>query len=82
MLVVCNPTKIVSISLVGEQTGPTTGPPPPVSDDTKKALLEAAEGDPMGQQVPGKDEAVKQNEAKVEKRVEEKGQGVGGSGGV
>ncbi|KAL9051710.1 MAG: hypothetical protein Q9162_005860 [Coniocarpon cinnabarinum] len=36
----------------GEQTGPTTGPAPPASDETKLAILSAANGEPTGQTVP------------------------------
>ncbi|KAK4629503.1 Valine--tRNA ligase, mitochondrial [Fulvia fulva] len=39
----------------GEPTGPATGHPPPVSNDTKSAILEAANGDAKGQPAPGKD---------------------------
>ncbi|KJY00225.1 valyl-trna synthetase like protein [Zymoseptoria brevis] len=39
----------------GEKTGPATGQPPPPSNETKAALLEAANGDPKGQSAPGKD---------------------------
>jgi len=39
----------------GTPTGSTSGPPPPVSNDTSAALNEAAEKDPTGQTSGGKD---------------------------
>ena len=39
----------------GEKTGPATGQPPPPSDETKAAIMEAANGDVKGQSAPGKD---------------------------
>jgi valyl-tRNA synthetase len=39
----------------GEKTGPATGQPPPPSNETKAALMEAANGDVKGQSAPGKD---------------------------
>jgi hypothetical protein len=43
------------LSVVGEQTGPVTGKPPPVSNETKAALVEAAKTSAVGQHVPGRD---------------------------
>ena len=39
----------------GEQTGPVTGAPPKLSDDTKNAVLNAASEQHVGQSAPGKD---------------------------
>ncbi|KAK5012521.1 hypothetical protein LTR39_004109, partial [Cryomyces antarcticus] len=39
----------------GEKTGPVTGPPPSLSNETTSALLGASEQDPTGQHAPGKD---------------------------
>ncbi|KAK8168585.1 valyl-tRNA synthetase-like protein [Phyllosticta citrichinensis] len=39
----------------GEKTGPVTGPPPPVSNETAAAAVESSKQDPTGQQAPGKD---------------------------
>ncbi|TKA78490.1 Valine--tRNA ligase, mitochondrial [Cryomyces minteri] len=38
----------------GEKTGPVTGPPPSLSNETTSALLGASEQDPTGQHAPGK----------------------------
>lgn len=37
------------------ETGPATGPPPPVSSDLAEALVSASEKDLKGQNAPGKD---------------------------
>jgi valyl-tRNA synthetase len=39
----------------GEQTGPVSGAPPKLSDDTKDAILNAASEQHVGQSAPGKD---------------------------
>ncbi|WPH02442.1 Hypothetical protein R9X50_00530600 [Acrodontium crateriforme] len=54
----------------GEKTGPVTGQPPAPSDETKSAILEAANGNPTGQNAPGKDGG-DQNGAKKEKSERE-----------
>ena len=41
-------------SAVGEQTGPISGKPPPVSDETKAVLTEMAKSSVGGQHAPGK----------------------------
>lgn len=41
--------------IVGEETGPVSGPPPPVSNEAKAALSEAAASSPLGSHVPGQD---------------------------
>ena len=53
-----------SHNATGEKTGPVTGQPPPLSDDTKAAVLEAANGDVSGQHAPGKDFGDKDGEKK------------------
>jgi homospermidine synthase len=52
-----------SHNVAGEKTGPTTAPPPALSDDVKKDLLDAAAADGSGQSVPGRE-----NEKGVEKK--------------
>lgn len=42
---------------VGEETGPATGQPPAVSNETKAALANAAESSATGSHVPGKNAA-------------------------
>ncbi|KAK3054361.1 hypothetical protein LTR09_004629 [Extremus antarcticus] len=44
-----------SHNVTGDKTGPVSGQPPPPSDDTKSAILEAANGDLKGHNAPGKD---------------------------
>lgn len=39
----------------GQKTGPATGPPPAPPEDTKAAVLNAANSEPTGQAVPGRD---------------------------
>ena len=43
--------------IVGEKTGPVTGAPPAVSNDTKTALTDAAESSATGSHVPGQNVA-------------------------
>ncbi|KAH8733022.1 valyl-tRNA synthetase-like protein [Phaeosphaeriaceae sp. PMI808] len=52
-----------SHNTTGEKTGPTTAPPPAVSEDVKKDLLNAADADSVGQSAPGRE-----NEKGVEKK--------------
>jgi hypothetical protein len=52
-----------SHNVAGEKTGPTTAPPPALSDDVKKDLLDAANTDGVGQSAPGRE-----NEKGVEKK--------------
>jgi hypothetical protein len=52
-----------SHNVAGEKTGPTTAPPPAVSADVKKDLLDAANADAVGQSAPGRE-----NEKGVEKK--------------
>lgn len=52
-----------SHNATGEQTTPNTAPPPAVSDESKKELLEAASADATGQSAPGRE-----NEKGVEKK--------------
>lgn len=48
----------------GESTGPVSGQPPPPSQETKDALLGAANGDLKGHNAPGKDGGDKDGEKK------------------
>ena len=48
----------------GEPTGSVSGQPPPPSDDTKAAILNAANGDVEGHNAPGKDGGDKAGEKK------------------
>jgi valyl-tRNA synthetase len=41
--------------LVGEETGPVSGKPPALSNETKAAVAGAAQSDPIGSHVPGQD---------------------------
>ena len=52
----------------GQKTGPNTGSPPPASDETKSALLNAANAEPTGQTAPGRD-SVAMNAGKSEEKV-------------
>lgn len=52
-----------SHNVTGEKTGPSSGPPPAVSDEVKKELLDAANADGAGQHAPGQE-----NEKGVEKK--------------
>lgn len=60
------------MSAVGEQTGPVTGKPPSVTNETKAALVEAAKTSAIGQHAPGKDAGSKAGTAEAvngEKKV-------------
>jgi valyl-tRNA synthetase len=48
-------SRVALTVLVGEETGPVSGPPPPLSKETKTALADSAKADPTGAHVPGKD---------------------------
>ena len=48
----------------GEKTGPVSGQPPAPSQDTKSAVLEAANSDAQGLNAPGKDGGEKNGEKK------------------
>jgi valyl-tRNA synthetase len=52
-----------SHNIAGEKTGPITAPPPALSDDVKKDVLDAANADGVGQSAPGRE-----NEKGVEKK--------------
>jgi len=54
----------------GEKTGPSTGMPPPISDEIKSALLRAAHEDATGQQDPGQDGGDKEAGKKVKTEKE------------
>lgn len=43
------------LPLVGEETGPVTGNPPPLSGETKEAITNATQSSSMGQHASGKD---------------------------
>lgn len=53
-----------SHNTAGEKTGPVTGQPPPASQDTKAAVVDAANSDPKGTNAPGQDGGVKEGEKK------------------
>jgi valyl-tRNA synthetase len=59
-----------SYNPTGEKTGTMSGQPPPPSDDTKAAILEAANGDLKGHNVPGQDGGDKNAEKKVKSEKE------------
>lgn len=40
---------------IGDETGPVSGKPPPLSNETKAAVSEAAKSSPTGSHVPGQD---------------------------
>lgn len=50
-----NNDKIVLTIAVGEETGPVSGKPPPLSNETKAAVADAAESSATGSHVPGQD---------------------------
>jgi valyl-tRNA synthetase len=54
----------------GEATGPVTGHPPPTSDETKAALLDAANSDATGQNAPGPDSREQDTGKKVKSEKE------------
>jgi valyl-tRNA synthetase len=43
-------------NITGEKTGPTSAPPPALSDDVKKGPLDAADADSTGQSAPGRED--------------------------
>ncbi|QIW95421.1 hypothetical protein AMS68_000939 [Peltaster fructicola] len=59
-----------SHNATGEPTGPVSGQPPPLSADTKKSILDAAENDVKGHNAVGKDGG-DQNGEKKEKSEKE-----------
>jgi valyl-tRNA synthetase len=54
----------------GEKTGPVTGQPPPVSDESSRDILHAANNDATGQSAPGKDGGDKDAGKKVKSEKE------------
>jgi valyl-tRNA synthetase len=54
----------------GEKTGTMSGQPPPPSEDTKAAILEAANGDLKGHHAPGQDGGDKKAEKKEKSEKE------------
>ena len=54
-----------SHNAAGQKTGPATGPPPPASDETKSAVLGAANDEPTGQSAPRRDSISMQNASQV-----------------
>lgn len=52
----------------GIETGPISGPPPPVSADTMADLLTSTKNDPLGQHESGKDGDDGEKEGKDEKQ--------------
>ncbi|TEY43479.1 hypothetical protein BOTCAL_0369g00090 [Botryotinia calthae] len=65
-------TNPASYNPIGEETGPVTGQPPKVSDETKAALANAAESGVTGSHVPGQNAApvVGEGEKKVKSEKE------------
>ncbi|CCD54916.1 similar to valyl-trna synthetase [Botrytis cinerea T4] len=65
-------TNPASYNPIGEETGPVTGQPPKVSDETKAALANAAESSVTGSHVPGQNAApvVGEGEKKVKSEKE------------
>ncbi|KAF2187716.1 hypothetical protein K469DRAFT_704654 [Zopfia rhizophila CBS 207.26] len=61
-----------SHNTTGEKTGPVTAAPPSLSEDSKKDILNAAEGEATGQSAPGRDGGEKDipKKAKTEKELE------------
>jgi valyl-tRNA synthetase len=49
----------ILLSLVGEETGPVSGKPPAISNETKAAIKDAASSSPTGAHVPGQDAGTK-----------------------
>jgi len=41
--------------LVGEETGPVSGPPPAISSEIKDAIKDSAQSEATGSHVPGQD---------------------------
>lgn len=56
--------------IAGIETGPISGPPPPVSADTVAELLAASKKDPLGQHEGGKDGDDVEDEGKGDEKVE------------
>ena len=59
-----------SHNVTGEPTGPVTGPPPPVDENSQKDLLAGAQADATGQSAPGKDGGDKDGPKKVKTEKE------------
>jgi valyl-tRNA synthetase len=47
------------LSIVGEETGPVSGKPPVLSNETKAAVKDATSSSPTGSHVPGQDASSK-----------------------
>lgn len=52
----------------GIETGPISGPPPPVSADTMADLLTSTKNDPLGQHESGKDGDGREKEGKDDEK--------------
>ncbi|TVY85204.1 Mitochondrial Valine--tRNA ligase, partial [Lachnellula suecica] len=67
-------TNAASYNPIGEETGPVSGPPPPLSKETKAAVTDAAQSSATGSHVPGQDAGSKAGEGekkvKTEKELE------------
>jgi valyl-tRNA synthetase len=61
-----------SHNITGDPTVPVSGPPPPVEESSKQAVLEVAKADATGQSAPGKDGGDKEagKKVKTEKELE------------
>lgn len=55
-----------SHNIPGEKTGPVTGHPPPVDEDSKSAILGASKSESIGQNAPGRDGGDTDAEPKAE----------------
>jgi valyl-tRNA synthetase len=54
-------TNAASYNPIGEKTGPVSGYPPPLSEDTKAAIAESAKSSTTGDHVPSQDAGGEKN---------------------
>ncbi|KAF2459781.1 valyl-tRNA synthetase-like protein [Lineolata rhizophorae] len=59
-----------SHNVAGEKTGPVSGQPPSLAEDSKSAILGASESDPTGQHAPGRDGGERNKEKKIKSEKE------------
>ena len=64
------PSTILIFMIGGEKTGPVSGPPPQVSEETTSAILGAAKSDPLGQHSGGQDGGDKGADKKIKSEKE------------
>ncbi|KAI9053487.1 hypothetical protein LZ554_002442 [Drepanopeziza brunnea f. sp. 'monogermtubi'] len=62
-------TNAASHNPIGEETGPVSGQPPPLSNETKAALAEATNSSPTGTHAAGQDAGSKVRTAEAEPKV-------------